>query len=230
MSVRRSALARLVPALALVALPGCWIYTEDAGDDPVVRAPDAAESPEGGGGGAGGAGDGGATGGTTPPTCPERRETYPEGPYGTRDGRTIANLGFVDPEGAPVDFQSLRADCTYSLAVVTTSAGWCTACREEQPKLQALFDDYRARGLVVIVTLFEDDNYAPATTRLAEGWRDRYDLTLPVLVDAPFALGDYYDRDQTPMTMLVDLETMRIERIMNGYIDADVRSLVDTLL
>ncbi len=222
----RSRLARFAPAAALFALQGCWIYTDDATHDAPAPVPDAMAA-----GGAGGeAGGAGGAGGAGEPTCPERRAAYPPGPYGTRDGRTIANLGFVDPEGEPVDLQSLRADCTYSLAVVTTSAGWCTACREEQPKLQALFDDYRARGLVVLVTLFEDDNYAPATTRLAEGWRDRYELTLPVLVDAEFVLGDYYDRDQTPMTMLVDLETMRIERIMNGYIDADVRSLVDTLL
>lgn len=220
--VRRTTAAMLLSA---ALLPGCWIYEEEATDDAPV--PDAA-LPRGGmaSGGAGGESDGGPS----PPTCVERRATYPAGPYDTGEDDVIENLGFTDTSGAPVDLQSLRADCTWKLAVVTTSAGWCTACREEQPKLQSLFDDYERRGVVVIVTLFEDDNYEPADTRLAEGWRDRYELTFPVLVDEDFVLGDYYDRNQTPMTMLLDLETMEIQRVMNGYVDADVRSLVDTLL
>ena len=210
-------------SLAL-ALPGCWIYSEDAEPE---------ESSAAGGGtlAAGAAAGGGETGGAmTAPTCVERRATYPAGPYGTGEDDRITNLGFLDPAGAPVNLQSLRADCTYKLAVVTTSAGWCGACREEQPKLQALFEDYSARGVLLLVTLFEDDNYDPAVPRLALDWREHYELTFPVLADPEFLFRDYYDPAQTPMVMLLDLETMQIEDVTNGYVDADVRSLVDTLL
>lgn len=218
---------------AAIALPGCWIYTNDPVEDSPV--PDATARGGVGGAGEGGAGEGGATGdagqgGTRPPTCVERRVDYPAAPYGEGSDDTIANLAFTDGTGAAVDLQSLRADCTWNVAVVTTSAGWCTSCREEQPKLQALFDRYKASGLLVVVTLFEDDNYEPATPHLVAGWKERYELTLPVLADADFLLGNYYDRAQTPMTMVLDLETMEIRRIMTGFTEADVQSLVETLL
>ena len=227
---------RRLRALALfgvsaLALPGCWIYENDPVDEspaPDARAP-AGGSDQTGGAGGGSTEDAG-TGGATPPTCVERRAAYPSGPFDTDEDDVIANLAFTDGDGTAVDLQALRADCTWNLAVITTSAGWCTSCREEQPKLQALYDDYKARGLLVVVTLFEDDNYAPATPHLVAGWKERYELTLPVLADIEFVLGDYYDRDQTPMTMVLDLETMQIRRIMTGFIDADVRSIVDTLL
>lgn len=226
----RPALTRLGLLATLSALPGCWIYVNEP-EDEAVGGNDAAVLGGAGGSSAGGAGGGDAgTGGDAPPTCPERRATYPAGPYDTDENDVIANLAFEGPDGKPVDFQALRADCTANMAVITTSAGWCTACREEQPRLQTLYDDYRARGLLVVVTLFEDDNYAPADADLAEGWRDRYELTFPVLVDAEFRLGDYYDRDQTPMTMILNLETMKIGLIATGYDDDLVRSLVEALL
>lgn len=206
---------------AAAALSGCWIYSEDREPDRErrERTEDASIAADAG------TGDGGA-----PPTCQERRAVYPSGPYGAAQGKIITNLAFLSTAGEPVTLQDLRADCRYDVAVVTTSAGWCTACREEQPKLQSLFDDYGADGGLVLVTLFEDDNYEPADPDLAKDWQERYELTFPVLADPEFGLGDYYDRDQTPMTMLLDLETMEIRRIMLGYIDADVRSLLESLL
>ena len=207
------------------ALSGCWIYSEDREPE---RARRRSADPDAGAGGSGG--DAGAGGADAPPTCQERRTSYPAGPYGASQGAVIADLSFLDTTGAPVTLQDLRADCRYDVAVVTTSAGWCTACREEQPKLQSLFDDYAEDGGLVLVTLFEDDNYEPADPELAADWQERYELTFPVLADPAFGLGAYYDRDQTPMTMLLDLETMEIRRIMLGYIDADVRSLLESLL
>jgi hypothetical protein len=194
-----------------LALLGCDAYTQKNGDDAPFA--DAAVS-----------GDAAAEG------CVDQRAGYPDGPYGTGEGDVIANLAFTGADGAPLDLASLHAPCGQRLLLVSTSAGWCTACREEQPKLQSLYDDLRADGLVVMVAYFEDDNYEPGTVDLAADWRERYGLSFPVVVDAAFALGDYYDRALTPMSMLVDLETMRIVKVMTGYDDSLVRSLLGARL
>lgn len=225
----------LKPLALSLLLPGCWIYTEKDNASS-VDIPDATiDAATGGHGDAatGGAStDAGRAGDAAPQpeTCVERRATYPAGPYAKGIDDTIKNLSFVGSDGTPVDFESLRADCKYKLAIVTTSAGWCTACREEQPKIQKFFDDYASHGVLVVVTLFEDDNYDPADADLAAGWKSRYDLTFPVLADPEFGLGAYYDRDQTPMIMVLDLEHMQIKHLMNGFVDSDVRSLINGLL
>ncbi len=195
----------------LLALLGCDAYTEKR----ERGAPADAGTP----------GDGAA-----PEACVDVRAGYPAGPYGEGEGDVIANLAFTDAEGAPLDLAALHAPCANRLLLVSTSAGWCTACREEQPKLRQLHQDFRGDGLVVMVAYFEDDNYEPGTVELAAGWRDRYDLSFPVVLDASFAFGDYYDRELTPMTMLVDLETMEIVKIMTGYDDSVVRSLLGARL
>ncbi|MSP74272.1 MAG: TlpA family protein disulfide reductase [Myxococcales bacterium] len=156
----------------------------------------------------------------------EGRSDYPVGPYGKAEGAVLEDLTLKSGDGAPFRLSSLHQDCGRRLLLVSTSAGWCTACIEEQPKLQALHEQYAAAGLVVMVAFFEDANFEPAKLRNVQDWKERYGLDFPVLLDEAFVFGDYYDRESTPMTMLVELETMTILRIMNGFDESTVRSLI----
>jgi len=158
------------------------------------------------------------------------RDTYPQGPFGRGEGDVIADLSFEGADGAPVSFSTARADCAARLLLLSTSAGWCTACREEQPLLQQLSEQHAAAGLVVWVTLFENDDYAPATLRDVAAWVRRYDLTFPVVLDAPFVMSAYYDRNSTPMNMLVNLETMEIVHIAIGSVDSNFENILEANL
>jgi len=158
------------------------------------------------------------------------RDTYPQGPFGRGEGDVIADLSFEGADGAPVSFSTARADCAARLLLLSTSAGWCTACREEQPLLQQLSEQHAAAGLVVWVTLFENDDYAPATLRDVAAWVRRYDLTFPVVLDAPFVMSAYYDRNSTPMNMLVNLETMQIVHIAIGSVDSNFENILEANL
>ena len=159
------------------------------------------------------------------------RTTYPAAPYGTAAGTTLANLSFADPNGtATVDFQSLRASGDKRLLMVITSAGWCSACIEEQPELNRLYDTYKDCGLEVLLTVFEDDQTSPATPALAAQWKSSYSNTFPVVADAPFVLKDYYDESYTPMVMFVDLETMEILSISTGQVDQSTEGFIQQQL
>lgn len=206
---------RLSLALALACLLcACDAYTSK-GDDPAP----AADVDAGVGVDAAAAG-----------ACVDQRPSYPPGPYGLGEGAIIANLAFTEADGTPLDLGAVHAPCAQKLLLVTTSAGWCTACREEQPKLQALYQDFEARGLVVMVAYFENDDYDPAELSGVVRWKQRYGLSFPVVLDEAFQFGDYYDRALTPMTMLVDLETMEIERLMTGYDDSTLRAILGARL
>lgn len=167
-----------------------------------------------------------ANGTTDGPDEPVDRTTYPEGEVGTEEGAVIDNHSFTLPDGAAIDFQSIRANEDNQLILLSTAAGWCGACRDEQGVLQELADAHGDDGLVVIVTIFEDNNNQVADTDFVQGWIDQYDLTFDVVLDAPFVMDAYYDSALTPMNMFLNLDTMEIVRITVGF----DRSVVDAII
>lgn len=148
---------------------------------------------------------------------------YPTAGIGTQEGDVIAD--FTLPTVPTGDF-SLSRDI-YSnedakLLLISTAAGWCGACREEQPALSALDDAHADDGLRVIVAVFEDNNAAPATAAFADGWRQQYGLSVPVLLDERNDLSAYYDPGLAPMNLFVDGETMEILAVTIGSLDMTV--------
>ena len=154
------------------------------------------------------------------------RTVYPEGPFGVTEGSTIDNLDFVTSEGEAFDLNMIHSDENKKLLLITTSAGWCSACIEEQPFLKETYENNVARGLEVVVTVFEDDQFQPADVELAADWKETHDLPFDVLADADQKFADYYDTALTPMNMFVDLDTMEIIKIGVG---AD-RSLIESIV
>jgi peroxiredoxin len=154
------------------------------------------------------------------------RDAYPEGPFGANEGDTLENHAFLAPDGSTVDLQSVRAEERAQVLVLTTAAGWCSACIEEQHELEALYREHEADGLRVLVSLFEDADYERATPALAGAWRSEREVTFAVAADPEFALARYYDASLTPMNMVVDLGSMQIIRITTGW----DRDLISTLV
>ena len=154
------------------------------------------------------------------------RTMYPAGPYGKAESNIIANLAFKNPDDTDFDLNEIFADENNKLLLVSTSSGWCTSCIEEQAKLQARHVTWNSKGLYILLTTFEDQNFAAATPAYAGDWKEKYGLGYKVVADAPFLFQEYYDRSATPMVMLVDIDTMTILKIMTGF-DADV---VDSII
>ncbi|MBN1946036.1 MAG: TlpA family protein disulfide reductase [Bradymonadales bacterium] len=154
------------------------------------------------------------------------REGYPTGPYGVTEGSILADLEFTSVDDTPFSLQDIYADGHNQVLLINTAAGWCTACIEEMPALQELYDTYGGKGLFVLVTVFENLNYQAATAADAATWKQRYDLTTEVVADPAFLLQDYYDSTFTPMNMIVEVPTMKIVRITTGFDRSAIESLI----
>ena len=157
------------------------------------------------------------------------RDAYPSC-YGKSEGELLENLTFVNTVGDPFSLNDIYEDPSNKVLLVTTSAGWCTACIEEQPVLQELHETYGGDGLAVLVTLFEDRNFAVATAELAKEWKENFKLSFNVVADPDFLFESYYDASLTPMTMLVDLDTMEIIRISTGFDRSSVEAIIKSRL
>lgn len=151
------------------------------------------------------------------------REEYPAGPYGTGEGEVIDNLAFTGDDGLPFTLERVYRNPDMKLLLITTAAGWCVACIEEQAVLQSLYDRYGERGLAVVSAVFEDEYSQPANAAYVSRWRRTHKSSFSTVADEGFILGRYYDSNLTPMVMFVDVDSMRILSLKTGF----DRSLVE---
>ncbi len=170
----------------------------------------------------------------SPDTAPACR--YPEGPYGTTEGKVIENIefsAFSDPnylcKAAKDQVMDLSATrkisfkdfyCSSSCSAkkrkilwVMVSAGWCGPCQSEVAETQANYGKGDIDSRVHLMNIvYEDDHSKPITESFAKTWakNTHFQLSFPVGLDPTFRMGTYFDRNAVPFNMLVDLSTMKI--------------------
>jgi len=158
------------------------------------------------------------------------RGAYPEGPYGIDAGDFLKDMTFQDSEGPDFTLESLHQDPAARLLLLSTGAGWCTACIEEQPQLEAWAARYKDKGLRVVMTVFEDALSQPATVDYAKKWKASNELTIPVLSDSGAQFSAYYDSSLAPMNMIVEACTMKIVKIVVGANPSAIESIIEAKL
>jgi hypothetical protein len=228
--------AEAFPSAALIALillfsAGC---ASKALDEP---APSGDPNPSSGN--QSGAGSGSAAAGPD-----YHRQDYPAGPYGVGVGSTLedfAFLGWRDPVASNYDIErmdTVRLSEFYNpdgrsevkLIWINASAVWCTVCRAEMKdiNIQDIKGTLGPKGLLLIETLFEDNDSLPAKPLDLQKWGQVADhsIDFPLLLDPGFKLGAFFTSDATPLNMLVDARTMRIVDATMGY-SADYWQRVD---
>ena len=171
------------------------------------------------------AGDGGADSGTTPPD-----QTYPEGPYGKTVGEILRNMSFkgyanlspadgiVSKDTAFEDFAlgDARELSEYRYALINAAAEWCAPCRDEAQALPAKFTAWAPKGGYVIGILTQDDSFNPAQQGNVDAWIRQYDTNYTMLSDPHTEIDNEIAPVSMPLNIMVDLETMKIERIATG--------------
>ena len=106
-------------------------------------------------------------------------------------------------------------------------ATWCPPCLEEMPSMEALYRDFRDRGLVVVA--ISSDREGAAVVR---PFIDRLGVSFPILLDPQRTVASRYGAGSLPMTFLLDprgrvLAAARGERDWNS---PQARSVIDELL
>ena len=96
--------------------------------------------------------------------------------------------------------RSHSSDLRGNVVVVNFWATWCDPCRDEQPELVGLADDYRAKGVEFLGVNERDD------TAKARGWIEEFDVPYPSIVDESGAWADDFAFFGLPDTYVIDPE------------------------
>ena len=128
----------------------------------------------------------------------------------------------------PHDSDAALEDWKDKLLVLNFWATWCTPCTTEMPTLEALWQEYRARGLVVVGVSVDRGGPGPLLAPYVRHHR----LTFPILLDPDLATAKAWRVTSLPATFIVkpggEVAGMAIgARDWNG---AEMKALLTTLL
>jgi len=109
------------------------------------------------------------------------------------------------------------------LTVLNFWGTWCGPCREEQPRLEAMWKRYRDRDVVFVGVNTRRDQKAAALAYL-----DEFDVTYPSLYDPDSAIAFAYRVRVMPATFVIDLEGKIAATILGAVRSAgDLTGILD---
>ena len=161
--------------------------------------------------------------------------TYAEAPYGYRMGTVAPDTAFRgwrspgESEFDPAQVETIRLSDYYDpdgskgikLIYVISSAEWCPPCRAEYNHFNSagVADEYRAKGVVFLGTLFQDAQATPQPADYATGkrWGERYEVVFPFAIDPAHAAGTFADTGSIPFNFILDAKTMKMVETITGF-------------
>lgn len=107
--------------------------------------------------------------------------------------REHANFTLSDLLGKPWTLQDLRGKVT----LVSFWATWCPPCRKEMPDMEALFQEFKDRGLVILA--ISDEEADKVNPFIAE-----HKYSFPILLDPGRKVNDSFEVEGIPKSFLYD--------------------------
>ena len=128
----------------------------------------------------------------------------------------------------PGESYAALEDFTHNLVVLNFWATWCTPCTTEMPTLEALWQQYRARGLVVLGVSV--DRGAPRA--LLDPYLRYHKLSFPILLDPAFTTARAWRVTSLPATYIVRPggDVAGVAFGAREWDSAEMRALLETLL
>jgi hypothetical protein len=134
--------------------------------------------------------------------------------------QTIRLGDFFDPDGKKGN----------RFLVLSVSALWCVACKNEATQLPALHAKYGSKGVVFMTDLMQSASPKPSTDTDLDLWIKSFKLDTWVVRDDLQVLASFFDPSQMPLNMIIDLKTMQMVKVFIGASLDKIESELDSRL
>ena len=158
---------------------------------------------------------------------PKTQTTGGAPPPSPREGFSAPafNLDLLDAENSAS--KVTLSDYRGQVVMINFWATWCPPCREEMPAIQAVFEDYKEQGFVVLAvnTTFQDNELEVKDFVL------EYNLSFPILLDISGEVSQQYQLRGLPSTYFIDRKGVIQAVVVGGPMNETmIRSRVAAML
>ena len=134
------------------------------------------------------------------------------------------NIGLYSNYRAGLPQTVRLADLKGKVVVLNFWASWCVECRKESDALEAVWRQYRDRGLVVLGVDYLDTE-APAVQYLQQ-----YNTTYPIGVDLQEQISHQYRITGVPETFFIDRNGVVRKTVIQALTKPELVATVESLL
>jgi len=119
------------------------------------------------------------------------------------------------------------ADLRGQPVLINIWATWCSPCREEMPSMNALYNDYSAKGLAMVAIATDAGGKA-----VVAPFMQAHGLTFPVLLDPQNMVGTQLQVPGIPTSYLLDKRGRVIDLVIGArdWYGRKIRHLIEQLL
>lgn len=136
------------------------------------------------------------------------------------EGTRMPEIGLTDlTTGKRIDRASLEG----KVVIVDFWATWCAPCKQELPQLEALYEKYKARGLVVIAISVDTD------AAKAKALASQLKLSFPIAHDAQHVAAERFDPPRMPSSFIVDRKGL-VRHVHSGFRAGDEAAIERELI
>lgn len=140
--------------------------------------------------------------------CSRDRAVEPAAPS---IGSEAPDFSLSDLSGQNVSLNDLKGKAV----LINFWATWCYPCREEMDDLQAIYDKYKDKGVVVLgINVREGEG-------VVKEFAKRFNITYPLLLDEDGKVSDAYNVFGIPSSLFIDKEGVIRDTVM-GQMDEEM--------
>jgi thiol-disulfide isomerase/thioredoxin len=127
--------------------------------------------------------------------------------------------------GSTLEGRPIGVDYASASTVIVFWAAWCGPCRNEQPALDRIAQDYQTRGVRLVGVDVLDHDRA-----LAQAFVREFDVPYPSVYDESGSLTGAFQVDYPPTILLVDRRGIVVARYPGEASEARLRTLIQRSL
>ncbi len=122
-------------------------------------------------------------------------------------GKTAPDFKLDSLDGQSISLSNLRG----KPVLINFWATWCSPCRDEMPYIQAVYDEWSDKGLVVLAI-----NVGESPSQV-EKFMESQHLSLLVLLDTKRAAAQEYNIRGIPTTFFIDKDGIIQDKIIGAF-------------